>query len=79
MTIRNARWGGKGGKMRIKPNHAGRQADSMQAKPGKLTEVPPSTDRTPEHEPHPVPANPAQPRRPQYHLEKGERIAEHFG
>ena len=25
---------GKGGKMRIKPNHAGRQADRMQAKPG---------------------------------------------
>ncbi len=24
--------------MRIKPHHAGRQADSMQAEPGKLTE-----------------------------------------
>ena len=35
--VSNARWGGKGGKMRIKPNHAGRQADPMQAKPGTPT------------------------------------------
>ncbi len=39
----------------------------------------PGMDRTSEREPHPVPAILAEPGRPEYHIEKGERSAEQFG